>query len=298
MPWFKVDDKLHDHRKARAAKKAAMGVWVLAGSWCADHLTDGFVPADVLPRWGAKSDAVALVKAGLWEVAEQSGEAGWRFLNWPEFQPSKADVEAERTASRERVKRWRDGRRNAVTRGVSNGDSDEVRADGVRSPRPDPTRPDPTEDADASSESAAADLVTAEAATPTTVLAVVERPEITRLCAHLADRIEANGSKRPTITKGWHDAARLMLDRDNRTEDQVRAAIDWCQNDEFWRANVLSMPKLRDQYEQLRLQAQRARAVRPTRQQETNDQFQRAAERMGVTDADLAEVAAKMGVNQ
>lgn len=30
MPWFKVDDKLHDHHKSRAAKAKAMGVWVMA----------------------------------------------------------------------------------------------------------------------------------------------------------------------------------------------------------------------------------------------------------------------------
>ena len=83
------------------------------------------------------------------------------------------------------------------------------------------------------------------------------RPEIDRLCTHLADRIEQNGTKRPTIGKRWHEAARLMLDRDGRTEQQIHAAIDWCQADEFWRSNVLSMPKLREKYDQLRLQAQR-----------------------------------------
>ncbi|MFC6867577.1 hypothetical protein [Haloechinothrix salitolerans] len=84
-----------------------------------------------------------------------------------------------------------------------------------------------------------------------------ERPDVERLCTHLANRIEANGSKRPRITAKWRDAARLLLDRDGRTEEQVRAAIDWCQADEFWRANVMSMPKLRAKYDQLRLQAQR-----------------------------------------
>lgn len=48
-----------------------------------------------------------------------------------------------------------------------------------------------------------------------------------------------------------------MLDRDGRTETQVIAAIDWCQNDPFWRGNILSLPKLRDKYDQLRLAAQR-----------------------------------------
>jgi hypothetical protein len=48
-----------------------------------------------------------------------------------------------------------------------------------------------------------------------------------------------------------------MLDRDGRTEQEVHGAIEWCQGDEFWRANILSLPKLREKYDQLRLQAQR-----------------------------------------
>lgn len=83
------------------------------------------------------------------------------------------------------------------------------------------------------------------------------RDDVERLCTHLANRVAANGSKRPTVGKGWRDAARLMLDRDGRTEEQVRRAIDWSQDDEFWRSNILSMPKLREKYDQLRLQAQR-----------------------------------------
>jgi hypothetical protein len=83
------------------------------------------------------------------------------------------------------------------------------------------------------------------------------REDAERLCVHLADRIEGNGSKRPAITQKWRDAARLMLDRDGRTEQQVHAAIDWCQGSEFWRTNILSMPTLREQYDRLRLQAQR-----------------------------------------
>lgn len=81
------------------------------------------------------------------------------------------------------------------------------------------------------------------------------RMDVERLCKHLADRVEANGSKRPNITKGWRDAARLLLDEDKRTEAQVRDAIDWCQKDEFWRTNIMSMPKLREKYDTLRLRA-------------------------------------------
>jgi hypothetical protein len=101
------------------------------------------------------------------------------------------------------------------------------------------------------------------------------REDVTRLCIHLANRIEANGAKRPTIGKGWHDAARLMLDNDGRTEQEIHGAIDWCQTDEFWRANVLSMPKLREKYDQLRMQAQR-RQGGTARQQAEEAMWERA----------------------
>jgi hypothetical protein len=88
----------------------------------------------------------------------------------------------------------------------------------------------------------------------------VGRADVAEICSHLADRVEENGSKRPAVTKAWRDSARLLLDKDGRTVEQVKRAIDWCQADDFWRANILSMPTLRKQYERLRLAAQRPNA--------------------------------------
>jgi len=81
------------------------------------------------------------------------------------------------------------------------------------------------------------------------------REDVEKLCNHLRDRIIENGSNPPAITKQWRDSARLLIDKDNRTFDQVMTCIDWCQSDEFWRGNIMSMPKLRSQYDQLRLAA-------------------------------------------
>lgn len=105
----------------------------------------------------------------------------------------------------------------------------------------------------------------------------IARQDVERLCARLADRIEQNGSKRPTVTTKWRDSARLLIDKDGHTEEQVRAAIDWSQNHEFWRGNILSMPKLREKYDQMRLQAQGGRSN--TRQSNTDQMFDRALER-------------------
>jgi hypothetical protein len=85
-----------------------------------------------------------------------------------------------------------------------------------------------------------------------------QQGEVMELCVLLADRIEANGSKRPTITKAWLNACRLLIEKDGRTPTQVRKAILWSQQDSFWMGNIMSMPKLREQYDKLRLAAQRS----------------------------------------
>jgi hypothetical protein len=139
VPWFKVDDKLHDHRKARAAGATAMGLWVLAGSWSADNLTDGFIPATILPRWGRPRDANRLTEVGLWHTDEQDGETGWRFHEWAERQPLRAQKLAERAVRAEA------GRVGGLHSGRSRR---EAKPKQVASPlleppsRPDPTRPE------------------------------------------------------------------------------------------------------------------------------------------------------------
>jgi len=109
MPWFMVDDKLHSHMKAARAGAEAMGLWVLAGSWAADQLTDGFIPDYMALRLDskAKRHAASLVAAGFWVVAEREGERGWQFHEWTDFQPTKEEVEVKRAAARDRMKRVR-----------------------------------------------------------------------------------------------------------------------------------------------------------------------------------------------
>ena len=81
------------------------------------------------------------------------------------------------------------------------------------------------------------------------------RPDVDALCTRLRDRIIENGNKEPAITKKWRTEARLLLDKDGREFDKALRLIDWCQQDSFWHSNILSMPKFREQYDQLRLKA-------------------------------------------
>lgn len=115
MAWGKVDDKLHDHAKAHAAGKAAMGVWVMALSWSADNLTDGFVPRRVLGRWGTGSDAKRLATVGLWDEATRDGEPGWQFHDWAHYQPTRSDVQERRRKNADKLATWRAKREQEST---------------------------------------------------------------------------------------------------------------------------------------------------------------------------------------
>lgn len=80
------------------------------------------------------------------------------------------------------------------------------------------------------------------------------RPDVEALCTRLHERVTANGFN-VTITPTWRQQARLLLDTDGRELDKALALIDWATSDEFWRANIQSMPKFRQKYNQLRLRA-------------------------------------------
>jgi hypothetical protein len=88
-----------------------------------------------------------------------------------------------------------------------------------------------------------------------------EREDVERVCAHLRQRVIDGGKPAHlvNITDKWRTAARLLMDRDGVTEDQVHRAIDWVQDHDFWRTNVRAMPKLREKYFELRDQAARDR---------------------------------------
>lgn len=264
MAWFKVDDSFHSHPKVLACDPAALGLWVVAGAWCSSSLTDGFVPDYALPRLLPGADELArnLVAAGLWRRTK----GGYRFHDWNSYNPSSEAVKAEREAARQRMRALREKRAaNQVQAGQPENCSPEQEANvrakfGRRSqPRPDPISNSSKEE-----------------------LPPPPRPDVLEICNHLADAIEANGNKRPTVTKDWLAEGRRLLDLDKRSIDQVTKAIDWCQGDSFWRGNVMSMPKLRQKFDQLR---QAAIHQQQTRKPATN-RLAGADTRNGLTDWD------------
>jgi hypothetical protein len=43
---FRVSDGFPDHPKTLGLTLEAIGLWTLAGCWCARYLTDGYIPIE------------------------------------------------------------------------------------------------------------------------------------------------------------------------------------------------------------------------------------------------------------
>ena len=221
MTWYKVDDKLHSHKKAIKAGDA-MALWVMAGSWAADQLSDGFVPDYVVLRmFPAQGEAWAerLVSVGLWKTARHDGDDGWAFHQWDDHQPTRAEVESKRETERERKRRQRRGSTGQFEEsarshaGVPLGQHADTPRDSAPShtvpSRPDPTRPE-EEPSSASRKKPARKLP--EDWTPTDThhakaaekgLSLVHEAENFRLHAETHDRKAAN----------WNSAFTMWLNK-------------------------------------------------------------------------------------
>lgn len=250
MAWIESHQALRDHPKVArlcrlldCSRKEAIGSLHLLWWWALDNAEDGDVSdydsLDLALAADWEGDPEQFVKALLaCGPGSRDGflaDDGDRLVlhDWWEYA---GKLVARRRLDRERKAKQRTAAEQGVRR-KSDGQAAEV-SESPSATEQNPTQPNPTE--------------------PQPSSAVARRDDVDRLCDLLADLVEANGSKRPTITKSWRDAARLMLDKDGRDPEKAERLMRWCQQDEFWRGNVLSLPTFRDQYDRLRLKANAA----------------------------------------
>jgi len=169
--WFKVDDSFWGHPKATGISNDSLATWTRAGNWSAWQLTDGAVPVGMLRVCAGDAEdpeavAADLVDRRLWEVSD---DGGWLFHDWPDYNPTRAQVLAKRKKDADRRRDWLSRARAArstvthdvssdVSHGVSHGvmdvlpgqEVDLASGNGVSSTvshavdhaYPDPTRPD------------------------------------------------------------------------------------------------------------------------------------------------------------
>ena len=77
-----------------------------------------------------------------------------------------------------------------------------------------------------------------------------------RLATLLFEKIKSNNpdAKEPNLQK-WADDMRKTIELDSRTYDQLQNMIAWSQSNDFWSGVILSAKKLREKYDQMRVQA-------------------------------------------
>lgn len=118
MPWLAIDDTFHAHRKVKRLRRkdrvSAIGLWTLAGSWCANQVNDGEVPDYMLDEFAASPRiAGLLVEVDLWDEVD----GGYRFHDWLDYQPSREEVMADRLAKHEA--KAKAGRAGGIASGVA-----------------------------------------------------------------------------------------------------------------------------------------------------------------------------------
>lgn len=102
--WFKVDDSFYSNPKTAMLSDGATTLWLRSGSWSAQQLTGGFVPARMVPMFRGSDDSVReLCDAGLWAYDEQKD--GYQFHDWSDYQPDGEEVDALRKKRSEAGKR-------------------------------------------------------------------------------------------------------------------------------------------------------------------------------------------------
>lgn len=146
MTWAKIDDAILDNPKIAKAGVYGFAMHVAAITWCARNLTDGHIPyarvtalLTLTKVWINTENPMALpegrdshsgntgldpyvvanhlVSVGLWHATD----SGYEVHDYLKYNPSRAQVLAERERSKKRVQKHRsNGVCNGVTTGVSN----------------------------------------------------------------------------------------------------------------------------------------------------------------------------------
>lgn len=123
-PGFNVDLGFHNSSEVlsipRRIRAAAIGVWMLAGSYSADKLQDGYVGAETLKQLGC----TPVIRTALMSTLGPEGEpsplwvdadrGGCQFTRWPKWQRTRAEVKAYREAEAERKRKARDAKKAAA----------------------------------------------------------------------------------------------------------------------------------------------------------------------------------------
>lgn len=142
MTWAKFDDGYPLHPKMVAAGVDGLALDVAAICYSNRFGTDGFIPDNMLsglfpPVKSPRKVAAKLIAVGRWERDDDRG--GYVIHDHGEYNPSAAQVEAEREAARKRMRELRSGKGKSRSGNVraNTPRTTPARSPEVRDPRPD-----------------------------------------------------------------------------------------------------------------------------------------------------------------
>lgn len=242
----------YDDPAVIAAGPDAEILYIRMISWCAMHPeTDGVIPLEVAKNRLGFTDAptrLEALEANSLVTVDDTTVTVTSWIRWNgSWSEIKAADDARKASARERKARQR-ARQAAAKTNTETAAPAPVEA----TTPPTPAHVDTDEPA---ADTLEATIIDQDADTTDAPTPAHERPDVEAICDHMADSVAARTGRRPRVTKRWRDAARLMIDRDNRPTDQIHAAIDWVAQSDFWAANILGVPKLREKWDTIYLQA-------------------------------------------
>lgn len=238
--FIKIEANMVDHPKMIGISGEAKWSLVEMVLYSQAHLTDGFIDERVASRKWSEEAIGELLSNDPVNPSISKADGGYQIHNYTDYQRSAEEVESilesKRAAGAKGGKASGEARRIKAEAKLK---QNEANAKQTRSE----TKPDTEAYTDTDTE-----------ITNNLNNVAQERHDVQILCETLADLIVANGSKKPTVGKSWLDAARLLLDSDERDLQDALSLLKWSQQHDFWKSNILSMPTFRKQYDKLRLQ--------------------------------------------
>jgi hypothetical protein len=224
--------------------------------YCAQHLTDGVIALRAMQRkvGGVAADATLLIDAGLWHLpghdcpdCPEVSDGKAYVHNYLEHNRTSDGVKGRSEAARIGAKaRW--GKRGGAQKGnanrMQNASEPQYESHANAMPREKERERDKEEAKASSSEP--------------------ERPDIDKVIQGFSELLKANDVKHKP-GQSWRTATRLLIDKDGYTPDQILYVARFATADEFWKSNILSMPKLREKFEALKIKAQAHNNPQPPR---------------------------------
>lgn len=233
------------------ASPIAVCMHIASVLYCAQHLTDGVITAGPMQRkvGGTAADAQLLVDAGLWHLPGHECE----FCPQPDAGKVYVHDYTEHNRTSDGVKRASEaGKKGAKALWEKKRADKNPNANRMRTAYESHSEPqcDSSEIAMAREKERKREKEEAKASSPE-----IPRPDVDGIIQGFSALLQANDVKHKP-GQSWHTAARLLIDKDGYTPEQIMFVARFATTDDFWKSNILSIPKLREKFEALKIKAQ------------------------------------------